>query len=361
MTTETFGIKYIGSKASIIPHILKAIDEYVEPGSIQTAIDVFTGTTRVAQAFKARGWTVTTSDLSWASSCYSGTWIANEGSNQHLHEKLQILNELPGKEGWITKNYCDVKGDKGGTVRVWQAKNGKRADAIRDQIEIWWSEKKITQWEKDTLITSLIVALDKVDNTVGVQQAYLKEWCSRSHNDMKLELPKVQPGPVGTHLTGNCLSLPYPVADLAYLDPPYSSHSYATYYHIWDSIAKWDKPTVGLNTNRRSDRISGSNTYDDKMSSLWNTKKSALAAFESLIDRLPVKWVLLSYNNESLVEIEKLKKLLKKYPLVITTEIDYKRNVMCQIGNAAKDTEREVKKENIEYLFLIQKQSVVSQ
>jgi hypothetical protein len=29
--------------------------------------------------------------------------------------------------------------------------------------------------------------------------------------------------------------------------------------------------------------------------------------------------------------------------------------VMCQIGNAAKDPEKDVKKENVEYLFLIQK------
>jgi adenine-specific DNA-methyltransferase len=138
---ETFGIKYIGSKASLIPQILKCIDESVPTGSIQSAIDVFTGTTRVAQAFKSRGWKVTTSDLSWASSCYSGTWVSNAGSNEHLQDKIQILNALPGKEGWITRNYCDVKGDKGGTVRVWQAKNGKRADAIRDQIESWWNDQ----------------------------------------------------------------------------------------------------------------------------------------------------------------------------------------------------------------------------
>lgn len=354
---ETSGIKYIGSKASLIPSILKCIDEGATKDSVKTAIDVFTGTTRVAQAFKARGWKVTTSDLSWASACYSGTWISNGGDNKHLQDKITLLNNLPGKEGWITKNYCDAKGDDGGVVRVWQAKNGKRADAIRDQIEDWFTQKAITQWEKDTLITSLIIALDKVDNTVGVQQAYLKQWCSRSNNEMKLELPKAISAPQGNHLTGNCLNLQYEEADLAYVDPPYSSHSYATYYHIWDSIAKWDKPAVGLKTNRRADRISGSSSYDDTMSSLWNTKRSALSAFETLIDRLPVKYVVVSYNNESLVEIEKLEKIFSKYPLVITTKIDYKRNVMCQIGNAAKDQdeEKEFKKENIEYLFFIQK------
>lgn len=359
MASETYGVKYIGSKSSLIPSILECIDKNIPKDEVKTAIDVFTGTTRVAQAFKKKGWTVTTSDLSWASACYSGAWITNEANRQGLQEKIDILNALPGTEDWITKNYCDAKGEQGSIVRVWQPKNGKKADAIRNQIELWFSNKTIQQWEKDTLITSLIVALDKVDNTVGVQQAYLKDWCSRSHNDLKLELPKQVEGPKGKHLSGNCLDLQYEQADLAYLDPPYSSHSYSTYYHIWDSIAKWDKPEVGLKTNRRIDRVNGSNSYDNKMNSLWNTKRNALSAFETLIDRLPVKWVLVSYNNESLVEIDKLQKVFKKYPLVITTEIDYKRNVMCQIGNAAKDKDenKEFKKENVEYLFLIKKKA----
>lgn len=363
MASDTYGVKYIGSKASLIPYILKCIDEHIPDGTIHSVIDVFTGTTRVAQAFKKKGWKVQTSDLSWASSCYSNTWIGNGGSNAHLKEKIAELNALPGKNGWITQNYCDKRGASNGIIRVWQPMNGARADAIRDKIEEWSlmsSSAHITQWEKDTLITSLIIALDKVDNTVGVQQAYLKEWCSRSFNNLVLELPKTVNGggPQGSHTNGDCLEISYEPADLAYLDPPYSSHSYSTYYHIWDSIARWDKPEVGLNTNRRADRISGNDSYDMSMSSDWNSKKTALAAFDKLITRLPVKWVLISYNNESLVPIDKLREIFKKYKKCIEVEIDYKRNIMCQIGNAAKDADEdtEYRKRNIEYLFLIEKQ-----
>lgn len=354
---ETYGVKYIGSKASLVPYILKCIEDNIPKDEIRSVIDVFTGTTRVAQAFKAQGWKVQTSDLSWASSSYSGTWIGNAGSNKHLETKIKELNTLSGHRGWLTKNYCDTSGASDGIVRVWQPKNGRRADSIREQIELWHLSSRISQWEKDTLITSLILALDKVDNTVGVQQAYLKDWCTRSHNDLKLELPPEIPGVQGSHLSGDCLKIAYESADLAYLDPPYSSHSYATYYHIWDSIARWDKPEVGLNTNRRVDRISGHDSYDASMSSDWNSKKAALSAFEKLIARLPVKWVLISYNNESLISVDKLQEIFKKYKRVIVTEIDYKRNIMCQIGNAAKDKpdDTEFRKKNIEYLFLIQK------
>lgn len=356
MVHETSGVKYIGSKAALIPAILQCMDENAPKGEITSVIDVFTGTTRVAQAFKARGYHVETSDLSWASACYSGAFIQAQGSQTQLQDKIDQLNALPGVEGWITKSYCDVKGAENSIVRVWQPKNGKKADAIRDQIEAWWTEGVLTQVEKDTLVTSLIFALDKVDNTVGVQQAYLKDWCKRSSTDLVLELPRVPPGSSGTHKEGDSLTIPYEPADLAYVDPPYSSHSYATYYHIWDSIAKWDKPEIGLKTNRRIDRVSSAPNYDLTMSSPWNTKKSALSAFEKLIDRLPVKWVLVSYNNESLVEISKLEALFAKYPLVLVTKLDYTRNIMSQIGNAAKDASKEKSSGGvIEYLFWIQK------
>jgi adenine-specific DNA-methyltransferase len=135
------------------------------------------------------------------------------------------------------------------------------------------------------------------------------------------------------------LTIPYPAATVAYLDPPYSAHSYATYYHIWDSITRWDKPAVGLKTNRRIDRVSASDEYDESMSSSWNSKKTALESFTRLVDRLPVKYVVISYNDESLVSLEVLVDTLKaKYTAerVVVKKIPYKRNIMAQIGNAAE-------------------------
>lgn len=351
---ETTGVKYIGSKASLIPYIMKLIDDELPGAAGRSVIDVFTGTTRVAQALKKKGFQVITSDLSWASEAYANTWIANEGSNLHLQGYIDTLNTLDGENGWITKNYCDVRGEANSIIRVWQAKNGRRADAIRDTIQTWEANGTLKPWEADVLTTSLILALDKVDNTVGVQQAYLKDWCSRSKNDLRLELPDVIHGIKGQHIVGDCLKIQYPTAEIAYLDPPYSTHSYSTYYHIWDSIAKWDKPEVGLKTNRRLDRISGSDNFDTEMMSAWNSKKTALNAFGALIERLPVRHVIVSYNNESLVPIEKLVELFKKYPSVKTTKIDYKRNIMCQIGNATKG-DKDFQTKNTEYLFLITK------
>ena len=350
---ETSGIKYIGSKSNLLEQIISVVNAYVSPGRKPLVLDVFTGTTRVAQAFRQNGWNTITSDLSWASEVYAKTFLQSN-SNKHLEPLIEKLNNIKPKAGWLTKNYCDVKSDDGTVVRVWQPKNGMKADAIRDEIETMYKQGKINDKDKATLITSLIFALDKVDNTVGIQQAYLKKWCVRSHNDLKLVLPKIvtmKPNPQSKHIVGDCLTVNYEPADLAYLDPPYSNHTYFSYYHIWDSITRWDKPDVGLKTHRRIDRITSSDEYDDSMASPWNSKNKALAAFEELITRLPVKYVLISYSNESIVPIKDLIALCRKFGPIHVEEIDYKRHLMSQLVSKVAVDMNETK----EYLILIKK------
>jgi adenine-specific DNA-methyltransferase len=343
---NTQGVKYIGSKDKLIPFIKKAIEKTAVPS--RTAIDVFTGTTRVAQALKCLGFSVYTSDLSWASECYAETFVSNK-NNKHLQKIIDELNAIQPEEDWITKNYCDVIAD-GNVVRVWQKKNGMKADAIRNKIE----KLNLEKWEKSTLITSLIFALDVVDNTCGVQQAYLKDWCQRSFKNLILKLPRAIDAPEGKHFTGDALRIDYPKADLAYLDPPYTAHSYATYYHIWDSIAKWDKPEVSLKTNRRIDRVSGSENFDIEMSSLWNKKAEALSATKTLMERLPVKYIILSYNNEGIIKQEDLFSMLKEFRNIEVEEIDYKRNIMSSIGNATIYKE-EFRTKNKEFIIIVEK------
>lgn len=351
---ETSGVKYIGSKLNLLDSIEMVVNKYVPlpPGRRPVLIDVFTGTTRVAQAFRQKGWSTVTSDLSWASEVYAKTFLQTN-SNAHLEPIIERLNKIKPKAGWLTENYCDVKSVDGTVVRVWQPHNGMKADAIRDEIEKQFKQGKINDQEKSTLVTSLIFALDKVDNTVGIQQAYLKKWCTRSFKEMNLVLPKVvtlKSNPPSKHIVGDCLEIKYEPADVAYLDPPYSGHTYSSYYHIWDSIARWDKPEVSLKTNRRVDRVTSADEYDDSMVSPWNSKSKALKAFEQLIARLPARYVMISYSNDSLVDINTLIDLCRKFGPIHVEEIDYKKHIMSQIVG-----EEPGEKRNKEYLILIKK------
>ena len=304
---KTHGVRYLGSKRTIIPHILDEINKL--PLENKTAIDVFTGTTRVAQALRKEGFTVTTSDLNWASEIYSKTFICNPIPNYHLRPYVTAMNALPAKPGWITKNYCEAVGKEGNVVNVWHPKNGARADCIRESIE----NLQLSDWERSTLIASLIFGLDAIDNTVGLQQAYLKKPCNRYDKDLSLTLPESISGPVGKHLTGDCLLLDYEPAEVAYLDPPYTAADYL---------------------------------------SPWYKKKEALNATEKLIDRLPVKYVVLSYSDEGLIKLDELKEVLEKYNSYDIVSLDYKRHVMSKIGAGAKEA---AKQKNKEYVITIKK------
>ena len=359
---DTVGVKYIGSKASLVGQILASIDIHFGSAPLRV-IDVFTGTTRVAQAMRARGWHVQSSDLSWASEAYAHAFLLRTPESgrripalvQRLEEEHLAAAALP--TDWLTTNYCDVSGAEGGLVRMWQKDAGRRGDYIRNRIAAMELEGSITHHEAMILIACLIFALDRIDNSVGIQQAYLKTWAKRTENTLCLKDLPYSNGPVVKHTVGNCLEIAYETADLAYLDPPYSSHSYSTYYHIWDSIVRWDKPAVGLKTNRRIDRVSKSDAFDESMVSPWNRVGGALQAFLDLAARLPVRALLISYNNESLIPLDDLVKALKNVygeTAVSVKRIPYKRNIMATIGNAALYTDEHTT-ENTETLIWVQK------
>ena len=350
----THGVKYIGSKASLIGEIQGFVAENIPADTPKTFIDVFTGTTRVAQAFRAAGWSVTTSDLSWASEAYSHAFIQRTASSgARIPELIEKLNRVSPEADWITRNYCDVITTAGGVVKMWKPVNGRAADAMRNKIAEWEHAGEINHHEAMILIACLIFALDKVDSSVGVQQAYLKNWAARASNQMDLQDLHFPDGPVGKHIVGNALVNPYEASSVAYLDPPYSAHSYATYYHIWDSITRWDKPAVGLKTNRRIDRVSGADEFDESMQSAWNSKRTALDAFMKLVERLPAKYVVISYNDESLVPLETLEAALKEKWTVRIKKIPYKRNIMAQIGNAAGNGEIPVTENHEALLWVV--------
>ena len=355
---QTSGVKYIGSKASLLKFITDSIDRRFESPTTLRVIDVFTGTTRVAQAFRSRGWSVQSSDLSWASEAYAEAFLKRTAeSGVRIPALLDILNQVVSKPGWITKNYCDVSGTTGGRVRMWKPVNGRKADAIRERIADWEATAHVNRHEAMILVCCLIFALDKVDNSVGIQQAYLKDWAKRTDDTLTLRDLSYSGEQAAKHQIGNCLDLTYEPADVAYLDPPYSAHSYSTYYHIWDSITRWDKPEVSLTTNRRIDRVSGSDAFDRAMVSSWNSKRTALEAFVTLCKRLPVRWIVVSYNNESIIPMKTLiDRLVLEFGVGKVTKEDcsYRRNIMSQIGNAALYND-EFKTENTESLIWIQK------
>ena len=224
-------IKYLGSKRLLVP----VLGRMAEAVGARTAVDLFTGTTRVAQEFKRRGIEVTATDSASYSEVLSDCFIATDAREVDalaLAAEIDRLNALPGKPGYVTETFCKES-------RYFQPHNGARIDAIRDALATDHRDSPLFP----VLLTSLMLAADRVDSTTGVQMAFLKQWAPRAGNDLELRVPELLPGP-GRAVRGDALDLvkTLPRTDLAYIDPPYNQHRYFTNYHIWETLVRWDAP-----------------------------------------------------------------------------------------------------------------------
>ena len=202
----------------------------------RTALDLFTGTTRVAQAFKAAGAEVTAVDTTRYASVLAGCYVATDADavdRRALEKAIAALNALPGRAGYVTETFC-VRS------RFFQPHNGERIDAVRDAIDADFAGTAL----EPMLVTSLLEAADRVDSTTGVQMAYVKQWAPRSFRPLELRVPDLLAGP-GHAVRGDACAVVGRLGDfdLAYLDPPYNQHRYEANYHIWETLVAWDAPS----------------------------------------------------------------------------------------------------------------------
>ncbi len=310
-------IKYLGSKRTLVP----VLGEIATAVGAQTAVDLFTGTTRVAQEFKRRGMFVTATDIATYSDILAQCYIATDASRidkDDLREAMAHLSSLPGKRGYFTRTFCEDS-------RFFQPQNGERVDAMRDCLEEEYRDSPLFP----VLLTSLMLAADRVDSTTGVHMAYLKQWAPRASNALELRVPELLPGP-GASILGDAMELvdSLPDVDLAYLDPPYNQHRYFTNYHIWETLVRWDAPEpYGIACKRLDAR-------DDATKSVFNKKREMPLALSSVVARTRAKTVVVSYNDESWVEPEQMMTWLRDagHDEVRMLAFDSKRYVGAQIG-----------------------------
>jgi adenine-specific DNA-methyltransferase len=308
----------------------------------ETVLDLFTGTTRVAQEFKRRGAHVTTVDTARYSEVFSQCHIqtdSNSVDKDDLREALLYLNSIPGSPGYFTETFC-IKS------RYFQPFNGERVDAIRDRLEAEFKGSTLYP----ILLTSLIDAADRVDSTTGLQMAYVKRWAPRSFNQLEMRAPELFVGP-GRAVRGDATQVVDQLGefDLAYLDPPYNQHRYFTNYHIWETLVAWDAPEhYGIACKRIDSR-------DPETKSVFNRKREMPIALREVIQKVKARVLVLSYNDESWATQEELVEWCSSHGHVETLAFDSKRYVGAQIGiyNPSGDKVGEVTRlRNLEYVVI---------
>jgi adenine-specific DNA-methyltransferase len=360
----TEGIKYAGSKLKLLPHILQLAAKV----NAKSVFDGFAGSTRVSQAFAQTGYRVVANDISVWSEVFGVCYLLNSHPVNRYAELFNHLNALPEKDGWFTEHYggdCRNRSSAAadGFKKPWQTHNTRKLDAIREEIEVLPLDK----CEKAVALTSLILALDAVDSTIGHYASYLNEWSPRSFNRLCLKVPRLINNRLDNEIyRGDVFDvLPKVATDLAYYDPPYGSNNekmppsrvrYSAYYHLWTSIVLFDQPELFGKVKRRidsSDKTGASEFEEFRRND--DGKFIAVVAIERLLEQTVAEHIILSYSTNGRATAEELTcAVAKAGKLVEVVEIDYKRNVMGAM-RWTHDWVREAEGGNRELLFLISK------
>lgn len=352
---QTEGIKYAGSKLKLLPRIM----ETVRPLSgVKTVLDGFCGTTRVSQAFAREGLTVTANDISVWSEVFAQCYLKADKPDEFYEKILTHLNALHGKNGWFSAHYGGEETDRKKPFRL---KNMQKLDAVRNEIDqlcLAWPDKCV-------LLTSLILALDKVDSTLGHFTSYLARWSVRSKGDLVLKMP-VRPPQNKAHevLRGDIFdTVKNRRWDLAYFDPPYGSSNdkmpssrvrYNAYYHFWTTVVKNDRPAIFGAAGRREDSRDRTkeNPFEDFRRGK-NGRLTALNAVDRLLGQTDARYILFSYGSGGRIPREELLQTLTSHGKLLTAkEIDYNKNIMAKLTSTNAWTQTD---SNKEYLFLIKK------
>jgi adenine-specific DNA-methyltransferase len=361
----TEGIKYAGSKLKLLPYILHLVRK-VKPVRV---LDGFSGTTRVAQALARSGYEVVANDSAVWSKVFGTCYLLNDRPKSHYKELIERLNSLPGKDGWFTENYGGRS--NGGLAKQhdnlkkpWQIHNTRRLDAIREEID----NLALEEIERSVALTSLILALDSVDSTLGHYAAYLNKWSVRSYNEMVLKVPNfVMSENKHQVLQDDIFSVLDDIeCDLAYFDPPYGSNNekmppsrvrYAAYYHVWTTICLNDKPRLFGKARRRADTSDtvAASVFEEFRRNPKTGRFIVVEAIERLLENTCARHIILSYSSGGRATADELNDAIGKCGKVKEVmEIDYKKNVMADM-RWTSEWVADADAPNTEFLFLIEK------
>ena len=308
-------VEYLGNKRQLVPFLMNAF-QAVAPDA-DHAVDLFTGTGTVAAAMKSGGLRITANDhLAWCSTTAEAVLLndspppfaglANVGRRIPYQWVLEKLNALPPKPGFVYRHYSPASAGYGDVERrYFTTTNAARIDAIREQIEEW--SGYLTRGEHSLLVSDLLRAAAAVSNVAGTYGCFLKGWKPRALEPILVKPTHFIDGRAAGHRVHRAEAadvIERVSAPMIYADPPYTKRQYAAYYHLLETIALADEPTVSGATGLRPWH---------SHASAWCYKRRAPQALVHLLDHADCKHFFLSYSEDGQIPHERIVEIMESY------------------------------------------------
>lgn len=344
--------KYLGNKRSILPTLFRFVEQHCI--GAKSLFDVFSGTTNVARHFQNNGYQVVSNDINRFTSVLAKTYIemsdvpnfeglniprASEESLAGLKKKftqqvakdngqlfpkekmesiwtellstakvlvyLNSLNsQIEGQEYELLEHYTvygsksdyqSLRGTK--TKRNYFSKeNVIHLENILEVIKGWKTSDTITEIEYATLLTSVLEEVVLVANVNGTFHDFnRKKLYPNALQTFSLKMPLIYSKiEGGISLCMDALETRDTNADILYIDPPYNSRQYYSYYHFLNFLAQYCELDSVSDYLQKITYVRGQNP-DDDFKSDFCFKDKFMKSLKKLIEESSCRFVVMSY------------------------------------------------------------------
>lgn len=344
-------MRYIGNKTKLLSVLRDLLEEKGLTQQGLTFCDIFSGTATVGDYFK-NTYKIVANDSLYAAYVLSRGKLCRPCTFENLgRDPFEYFNNVDTGgyvQGFCYNNFAPTISGR----MYFSDDNAQRIDFIRDTIDRWYTEERITEDEKYYLIACLLESLSKVSNVAGVYSAFLRKWDPRAVKQMQfIPVELINTTPIYDNVCnwGNANDYIKEVqGDILYLDPPYTPTQYVSQYHVLETIARNDQPaTHGVGAHRdNGDQISN-----------WCKAEYVGYEFERLVAEANFEHIVFSYSDAGIMSRDFIERVLKRYAVEGTYEF---RQIDFVKYRSTRSVNREIEEHkqgtiHYEWLFYIQK------
>lgn len=267
--------RYIGNKHKLIEWIFSIINKECTGNSFA---DIFAGTGVVSAVATKHFGKVLLNDFLYSNYAIYRAFFGNEAwDKSKIDNIIKSYNNIYGddlEENYFSKNF-------GG--KFFSNNSAKIIGFIRENIEE--NKNNLTEREYYMLVASLLYTADKIANTVGHFDAYFKkEFINDSFFMKPIDPINTQEISIFQEDTNDLAKKIK--ADVVYIDPPYNSRQYSRFYHVLETLTKWDKPKLfGVALKPEPEKMSD------------YCRNNAKGKFVELVRDIDAQYLVVSYNN----------------------------------------------------------------